>query len=47
MNPPESDDRDEMIEALEALLVTARAQLAELRTTLTTAIGFLHPGDNL
>ena len=31
----------ELVESLEALLTTARAQLADLRTTLATSIAFL------
>lgn len=34
-------ERQELVESLEALLTTARAQLGDLRTTLATSIAFL------
>jgi hypothetical protein len=36
----------ELVESLETVLATARAQLADLRTTLATSIAFLQGQDH-
>jgi hypothetical protein len=41
-----ASDRAELVVSLEALLATARTQLADLRTTLATSIGFLQGQDH-